>query len=136
MSEFQPFVMERMMSKFEQQVDYNLSESGVHPVKLRELLSDNPDQINHLLKSGHWPLYRYNPEKLSNNENPLKLDCKVPSIPIKDYMYNETRFKMLTKSKPDMAEELLALAQEDADKRWAKFKHLADMNHDNGKAKE
>lgn len=49
MSEFQPFVMERMMSKFEQDVDYNLSESGVHPVTLRELLDDNPDKINDLL---------------------------------------------------------------------------------------
>ena len=28
MSEFQPFVMERMMSKHEQEVEYNLSESG------------------------------------------------------------------------------------------------------------
>ncbi|MCG6928699.1 MAG: aminotransferase class I/II-fold pyridoxal phosphate-dependent enzyme [Acidobacteria bacterium] len=38
MSEFQPFVMERMMSKFENVVDVNLSESGVHPMTLGELL--------------------------------------------------------------------------------------------------
>lgn len=38
MSEFQPFVMERMMSKFENEVDVNLSESGVHPLTLTELL--------------------------------------------------------------------------------------------------
>jgi aspartate/methionine/tyrosine aminotransferase len=49
MSPFQPFVMERMMSKFEQEVEYNLSESGVHPVLLRELLADKPDMIDHLL---------------------------------------------------------------------------------------
>jgi aspartate/methionine/tyrosine aminotransferase len=35
---FQPFEMERMMSKWENFVQYNLSESGVHPVTLRELL--------------------------------------------------------------------------------------------------
>ena len=29
MTEFQPFEMERMMSKYEQAVEYNLSESGV-----------------------------------------------------------------------------------------------------------
>ena len=39
MSEFQPFVMERMMSKHEQKVEYNLSESGVHPVRLEELVT-------------------------------------------------------------------------------------------------
>jgi aspartate/methionine/tyrosine aminotransferase len=38
MNEFQPFVMERMMSKFENVVDVNLSESGVHPMTLGELL--------------------------------------------------------------------------------------------------
>ena len=49
MTTFQPFVMERMMSHFEQDVEYNLSESGVHPLLLRELLADNPDLINNLL---------------------------------------------------------------------------------------
>ncbi len=39
MSTFHPFVMERMMSKWENLVDYNLSESGVHPMTLRELLA-------------------------------------------------------------------------------------------------
>jgi aspartate/methionine/tyrosine aminotransferase len=51
MSEFQPFEMERMMSKFEQAVDYNLSESGVHPVTLGELLSDDPGEVERLLKT-------------------------------------------------------------------------------------
>jgi aspartate/methionine/tyrosine aminotransferase len=49
MSEFQPFLMERMMSKCEQEVDYNLSESGVHPVLLRELLFGNEDEFQKLL---------------------------------------------------------------------------------------
>jgi len=52
MSEFQPFIMERMMSKFEQDVEYNLSESGVQPISLGELLADDPDYINHLLATG------------------------------------------------------------------------------------
>jgi len=51
MTEFYPFLMERMMSKFEQDVEYNLSESGVHPVSLGELLGDTPDYINHLLST-------------------------------------------------------------------------------------
>jgi hypothetical protein len=48
-SNFQPFVMERMMSKFEQEVDYNLSESGVHPILLRELMADDPDLVQGLM---------------------------------------------------------------------------------------
>jgi len=49
MSGFQPFEMERWMSKFEQEVDYNLSESGVHPLQLRELLADDLDMVESLL---------------------------------------------------------------------------------------
>lgn len=49
MTQFQPFVMERMMSQFEKDVDYNLSESGVHPLLLNELLADHPDMIDSLL---------------------------------------------------------------------------------------
>jgi len=48
-AEFYPFLMERMMSMYEQDVDYNLSESGVHPVTLRELLGDDPETIDHFL---------------------------------------------------------------------------------------
>ena len=49
MPKFQPFAMERFMSKFEQAVEYNLSESGVHPVSLGEFLKSEPDLINRLL---------------------------------------------------------------------------------------
>ena len=46
---FQPFVMERMMSKLEKEVEFNLSESGVHPVTLGELVADDPRLVDDLL---------------------------------------------------------------------------------------
>ena len=49
MPKFQPFTMERMMSKFEKAVDFNLSESGVHPLTLKELLQDDPEGLAGLL---------------------------------------------------------------------------------------
>ena len=36
----EPFAMERMQSTYENQVDFNLSESGVHPLRLGELVDD------------------------------------------------------------------------------------------------
>ncbi len=48
MTKFQPFDMERMMSKWENVVEYNLSESGVHPVTVRGLL-DDPTMVEELL---------------------------------------------------------------------------------------
>ena len=49
MPDFQPFIMERMMSQFEQDVEYNLSESGVHPILLGDLLKEDPASLEDLL---------------------------------------------------------------------------------------
>jgi aspartate/methionine/tyrosine aminotransferase len=64
---FQPFVMERMMSKFEQGVEYNLSESGVHPVTLAELIDNSSDTIEELLGTDiNYPHVNGIPELRSN----------------------------------------------------------------------
>jgi len=51
MANFEPFVMERMMSRFEQDVEYNLSESGVHPMRLGDLLENNSGSVDRLLST-------------------------------------------------------------------------------------
>ena len=50
MTEFYPFEIERLMSEHEQRVDYNLSERGVHPVSVRELLANHTDEMDALLE--------------------------------------------------------------------------------------
>jgi pyruvate-ferredoxin/flavodoxin oxidoreductase len=62
--------------------------------------------------SGYWPLYRYNPLLKLEGKNPLQLDSKPPRIPLKDYVYNETRYSMLERSKPEAAEMFLKEAQQ------------------------
>ncbi len=78
--------------------------------------------------SGHWPLYRYNPELADRGENPLILDSKDPTISYKDYAYQQTRFKMLTKSKPELAQQLIEQGQKDVSNRWNLYKHMAMKN--------
>ncbi|NLE00012.1 MAG: pyruvate:ferredoxin (flavodoxin) oxidoreductase, partial [Fibrobacter sp.] len=43
------------------------------------------------VESGHWPLYRYNPDLALKGQNPLLLDSKDPTISLSDYVYNENR---------------------------------------------
>ncbi len=81
--------------------------------------------------SGHWPLYRYNPELAAEGKNPLKLDSKGPKIPFKDYAYMETRYKMLTKSHPAEAAKLMEEAQEDVNARWKMYEVLAGNTGEN-----
>ncbi len=81
-----------------------------------------------IVASGQWPLYRYNPRRADEGENPFSLDSRKPSIPVQKFMYMENRFKMLTMSKPEVAKELLAKAQEDVDMRWALYEYLASRS--------
>ena len=67
MTNFEPFAMERFMSRFEQGVAYNLSESGVHPMTLRELLSADPQGVDKLLATElNYPHVNGNPDLRQN----------------------------------------------------------------------
>ncbi len=82
------------------------------------------------VQSGLWPLYRYDPRLGEAGQNPLLLDSKEPSIPVEQYMYNETRFRMLSQSDEARAEQLLKLASEDAKARWNFYSQLAAMHYE------
>jgi len=88
-------------------------------------------QQDKAVKSGIWPLYRYNPALIAEGKNPLKLDSKAPSMPVKDYAYNETRYRMLLQSDEDRAEALMKLAQKDVQSRWKLYEHMAAMQYGN-----
>ncbi len=77
------------------------------------------------VESGQWLLYRYNPEKAAIGENPLSLDSRAPSRKVQEYLLQQTRFKMLTKSKPEDAERLWKAAQQDVEKRFHMYEYLA-----------
>ncbi len=75
--------------------------------------------------TGYWPLYRYNPELAAQGQNGFQLDSKPPALPLKDYAYNEVRYRMLSHSEPAEAARLLQLAQEDVKARWKVHADLA-----------
>ncbi len=72
------------------------------------------------VECGLWPLFRYNPQL----EDPMKLDYKGPKIPVKEYMYNETRFKMVEKMDPKEAEVFLETAAYHAKEMYERYKKL------------
>ncbi|MBI3176934.1 MAG: pyruvate:ferredoxin (flavodoxin) oxidoreductase, partial [Chloroflexi bacterium] len=83
------------------------------------------DQQKKAVQSGYWPLYRYSPTAAAEGKNPLALDSKAPALPLEKYIYNETRYRMLTQSDPAEAERLLKMAQEDVNKRWKQYEQMA-----------
>jgi len=93
------------------------------------------DQQKAAVQSGYWPLFRYDPRLPAEGKNPFQLDSRAPSIKLKEYVYNETRYTMLAKSNPDEAHRLLELAQKDVLDRWKLYEYMAHMPA-NGAAQE
>ena len=77
------------------------------------------------IESGQWLLYRYNPERAEAGENPLVLDSRAPTRKVQEYLLQQTRFKMLTKSKPEVADKLWKQAQQDAERRYHFYEYMA-----------
>jgi pyruvate-ferredoxin/flavodoxin oxidoreductase len=94
------------------------------------------DQQKLAVQSGAWPLYRFNPAWIDEGKNPLKIDSKAPTIPVSEYAYNETRYRMLLQSDEQRAEFLMSQAERDAKSRWNLYKQMAAMHYDGGNGKE
>ncbi|MCB8925075.1 MAG: pyruvate:ferredoxin (flavodoxin) oxidoreductase [Ardenticatenaceae bacterium] len=78
--------------------------------------------------SGHWPLYRFNPDLAETGQNPFALDSRPPSQTLESYIYREGRYRILQQSNPQAAERLLELAKQDVADRWVTYKQLAGIN--------
>jgi pyruvate-ferredoxin/flavodoxin oxidoreductase len=85
------------------------------------------DQQKRAVQSAYWPLMRYNPGLRLEGKNPFILDSKPPSIPLKQYAYQEARYTMLVRSDAEAARELLKVAQDDVERQWRVYANRAAM---------
>jgi len=96
-----------------------------HGIDMRNGLAQQKAAV----QSGVWPLYRYNPANLMEGKNPLTLDSKDPTISVKDYAYNENRYRQLVKADEERAEELMKEAEENVKVRWDLYKQMAEVTY-------
>jgi len=82
------------------------------------------------VKSGHWPLVRFNPDLIEEGKNPLSLDSKPPTIPYSEYAMGENRWRTLKGSHPERMEKLAELAQKDISLRYHVYEQLAKLSFD------
>jgi len=78
----------------------------------------------HTVPCGYWPLYSYDPRSA---EQPFHLDSRKPAGDFKEFAMKEARFAMLARSKPQEADRLLALGQDDINQRWEFYEQLAGV---------
>ncbi|MBE7385677.1 MAG: pyruvate:ferredoxin (flavodoxin) oxidoreductase [Leptolyngbya sp. SIO1E4] len=81
-----------------------------------------------IVDSGRWFLYRYDPRRRTAGLNPLIVDSRAPKLPVEASMYAENRFKMLARSHPEAAKNLLQQARQDVQMRWQLYHSLANLN--------
>jgi len=93
----------------------------------------NLRQQDMAVKSGHWPLFRFDPWLAETGANPFKLDSAAPSQPIKAFMESETRFAMLARSHPEAAQQFMEQAQQDAERRFRTYQEMAQRPADEPK---
>lgn len=92
-----------------------------HGIDMKTSMSDQKIAV----ESGQWLLYCYHPERAAIGENPLALDSRAPSRKVQEWLLQQTRFKMLTKSKPEDAERLWKAAQKDVETRFQMYEYMA-----------
>jgi pyruvate-ferredoxin/flavodoxin oxidoreductase len=83
-----------------------------------------------LVKSGFWPLYRYDPRHARPGMHPFHLDSHAPSLRFKEVALKEARFAMLSQSNPEHAANLFELAQRDIDDSWHWYQQLAGVDRE------
>ncbi|MDE2581805.1 MAG: pyruvate:ferredoxin (flavodoxin) oxidoreductase [Rhodospirillales bacterium] len=74
---------------------------------------------------GYWPLFRYNPAMRAAGENPFRLDSPRPTVPLRDYAYNEIRYRALAQTRPDEAASLLAAAAAAIAEKYRAYEEMA-----------
>ncbi|WP_243547189.1 pyruvate:ferredoxin (flavodoxin) oxidoreductase [Pseudodesulfovibrio tunisiensis] len=77
------------------------------------------------VKSGYWPLYRFNPELADKGENPFSLDCKAPDGTLQEFLSGENRYAILEKFHPEASKALREKIEQDYNNRYEQYKHMA-----------
>ncbi len=76
-------------------------------------------------ESGFWPLYRFDPQRVAAGKVGLALDSKKPKRPVREFMENEVRFTQISRTDPELAEQLIEEAQDVVNERYSLLSLLA-----------
>jgi pyruvate-ferredoxin/flavodoxin oxidoreductase len=88
-------------------------------------MRDGLGQQKRAVRSGYWPLMRYDPVLRAAGRNPFLLDSTRPRTPLSEYTDRELRFRRLRDTDPAEAARLATLAQEAVDQRWQVYEEMA-----------
>ncbi|MDE3229019.1 MAG: pyruvate:ferredoxin (flavodoxin) oxidoreductase, partial [Chloroflexota bacterium] len=89
-------------------------------------MSQGLEEQRMAVRTGYWPLYRFDPRLPAQGRSPLTLDSKAPRVPLAEYERHESRFQMLQRMDSVRAGRLLEEAQEDVTTHYHTYVGLAE----------
>ncbi len=99
-------------------------------------LVHSPIQQRRAIESGAWPLYRFDPRRVTSGEPPLQLDTGHKTSSLRQYMDEEARFRMVQLRDPQRYERLLKAAEEAVQQRRSLYLQLAGVRIESASAGE
>src|SRR5262249_55817612 len=94
-----------------------------HGIEIRKGL----EQQEHAVRSGHWPLFRFDPRRRTEGKSPLVLDSGPPDESFSVYTESQDRSSALRRSRPDVAGALLQEAEQEAHERFELYRSLESL---------
>lgn len=85
---------------------------------IRKGMSKAMEEEKLAVQSGYWHLFRFDPRKAANGENPFMLDSKAPTKDYQEFIMGESRYINLKKQNPERAEKLFSAAEADAKAKY------------------
>ncbi|MDP6430546.1 MAG: pyruvate:ferredoxin (flavodoxin) oxidoreductase [Rhodospirillales bacterium] len=92
------------------------------------VLENSLDHQKLAVKTGYWPLYRYDPRRIETGEKPLVLESSAPRIPLSDLLDVENRFGIVKRQDPERYEALKEAAENGIRRRRAVYEKLAELD--------
>jgi pyruvate-ferredoxin/flavodoxin oxidoreductase len=63
----------------------------------------------------------------ASGENPFVLDSPRPTMTLRDYADNELRYRMLYRTNPKAADQIMAMAEEAVQRKWKLYEEMAAL---------
>jgi pyruvate-ferredoxin/flavodoxin oxidoreductase len=96
-----------------------------HGIKIG--MTKSQEEAKLAVETGYWQLYRFDPRLAEQGKNPFQLDSKEPNGKVREFLLGEVRYQSLTMDFPEEAERLHALLEKDVNRRYKRYKAMADQ---------
>ncbi len=84
-------------------------------------------EMKKAVQAGYWHMFRFDPRKKAEGQNPFTLDSKAPTADYREFIESETRYSRLQRAFPERANELFDLAAKTSTERYEYLQKLSKL---------